>query len=513
MIDFDALQSAVHLLTATPSNWLVIIPGLILGLIAGTIPGVSGSMAMAVLLPLTLYMDFLTAVLLLTSIFTGAGFGAAVPAILMRIPGMPSAVATTFDGFPMTEQGRHNQALGIGLMSSCLGCVLSYILLLVLVAPITWAVLKLGPPELLMIAFWGLTLIASMRGKSMARGLLAGIIGVLIGTIGMTDAGYLRGTMGVTLLLDGVPAVPALMGLFVASQLFNAVGSDYIIQDAENRTISLSRILDGMRQALGYPATWIRGAVVGAFVGVIPGVGSSVSNLVSYSEARRMDADPASFGTGNPKGVVAAESGNSSSEGGSMTTLLALGIPGGGATALLLSAFAMHNIVGGPRFIADQRDLVYAIILGNLVEAAALLVIGIPFVYAASRIVQVPMRFLIPSVMTLAVFGAYAITGNASGPVTLFIFAVFGWLLQRFGLPVVATVIGLMLGRMVENEMVRSYQLSGGDLTFIFERPIALAFLALLLASLFAPLVKHYRRRAAGARSRRRNVQAEEPAE
>ncbi len=241
------------MLGGSAAPWLAIVPGLLIGLIAGAIPGISGSMAMAVLMPLTLYMDFLTAVMLLTAVFTGAGYGGAIPAILMKIPGTPSAVATTFDGFPMTEQGRHNEALGIGLLSSCLGVMSSYVILLVLVAPLAWMVLKLGPLELLLIAFWGLTLIAALSGKSMARGLIAGIVGVLFGTVGMTDSGYIRGTFDIPLLLDGVPVVPALMGLFVASQLFQTVGNEYIISEAENRTISFARILDGIRETFRYP--------------------------------------------------------------------------------------------------------------------------------------------------------------------------------------------------------------------------------------------------------------------
>lgn len=188
-----------------------------------------------------------------------------------------------------------------------------------------------------------------------------------------------------------------------------------------------------------------------------------------------------------------------------MTTLLALGIPGGGGTAMLLSAFAMHNIVGGPRFIAEQRDLVYAIIFGNLVQALVLLVIGIPFVYAASRVVRVPMRFLIPSVMAMATFGAYAITGNMSGPITLFLFAILGWLMTQFGYPVTAAVIGLMLGKMVESELMRSYQLSGGDPAFLLERPIALVFALLLIASLAVPAIRRHlaRRRSEREHARR----------
>jgi putative tricarboxylic transport membrane protein len=245
--------------------------------------------------------------------------------------------------------------------------------------------------------------------------------------------------------------------------------------------------------------------LIGIFIGMVPGIGSSVSNLVSYADVRRTDPHPESFGKGNPKGVVASESANSSSEGGAMATLLALGIPGGGMTAIMLSAFAMHNIVGGPRFIADQRPLVYAIVIGALIQTLLLIAVGIPFIYASSRIVRVPMRYLIPSVMTMAIFGAYALTGNASGPVTLFVFAVFGWFLQRFRFPVVGTVVGLMLGQLVESEMIRSYQVSGGDLTFIFQRPIAMVFFVLLVASLAIPWWR--------SRTRDKKAQTETPKE
>lgn len=495
MFDVDAAISAGHLLFDDPTAWLVVFPGLLIGLLAGALPGVSGGMAMVVLLPMTLYMDFVPAMMLLTSVFTGAGFGCAIPAILMKIPGTPAAVATTFDGYPMTEKGLHNEALGIGLASSALACAFSYVVLLLLIMPLSWFVLKLGPLELFVVAIWGLTLIAAMRGGSMAKGLMAGLVGVLLGTIGMSDAGYTRGTLGMPLLLDGIPSIPALMGLFVASQLFGAVSQEYVVKNADNRTISVRRILRGMRLTLAYPLTLLRGSIVGVLIGIIPGVGSSVSNLVSYSEARRTDPDPESFGRGNPKGVIAAEAGNSSSEGGSMTTLLALGIPGGGATAILLSAFAMHNVVGGPRFLTEQTDIVYAIIFGNLLQCLLLLFIGIPFVYVASRTVRIPMRVIIPSVLILSVFGAYALTGNLLGPATLVVFAIFGWLLARFDFPVTATVIGLMLGRMTESELLRSYQISGGQLSFILERPIAMVFALLVVASIALPILKDRRRR------------------
>ncbi|MEX2643499.1 MAG: tripartite tricarboxylate transporter permease [Acetobacterales bacterium] len=495
MIDFLAVSGALDILSSNWTAWAVIIPGLLLGLIGGSMPGISISMTMAIFLPLTLYMDFFSAVMFLTAIFTGGGFGGSVPAVLMNIPGTPSAVATTFDGYPMTQQGRHNEALGLALFASCIGTLAGYVLLFLLIEPLSIAVLRLGPLEMLVVALWGLILIAALRGRHVARGLMAGVFGVLMGTLGMNDAGYLRGTFGIDVLLDGVPTIPAIMGLFVAAQLFNLIGRDYIVADEGSRRMSFRLILAGVRETMRYPGVLLRGSAIGIIVGAVPGVGSSVSNLLSYAETRRTDPNPASFGTGNPKGVVAAESANSSSEGGSMATLLALGIPGGGGTAILLAAFATHNIVGGPKFLADHKDIVYAIIFGNFIQALLLLGIGLAFIHVASGIVKVPLRLLVPSVMVLSSFGAYSITGNLSGPVTLLVFSLLGWLLARYDYPVAATVVGLLLGRLVESELLHSYQLSAGEVSFLLQRPVAMVFLFLLVASLLAPFLRQWRGR------------------
>jgi putative tricarboxylic transport membrane protein len=460
VIEFDALNSAFSLLTSNWSAWLWVIPGLAVGLFFGAMPGISITMAMAVFLPMTLYMEFLPAIIFLTSIYTGAGFGGSVPAVLMNIPGTSSAVATTFDGYPMARAGRHNEALGVALAASVIGTLSSYVLLLVLIAPVSRVVLKMGPLELFAVAVWGLVLLGSLAGTSLARGLLAGVFGVLLGTVGMNTAGFMRGTMGVPWLLDGVPTIPAMMGLLAASQLLGLINTTYLIEDEAARRISFSRIVQGLRETLAYPTIIARGAAIGVLIGAIPGVGSSISNLLSYSETKRNAPDGDTFGQGNPKGVIAAEAANSSSEGGAMATMLALGIPGGGATAILLAAFAMHNIVGGPSFIAQNRDIVYAIIFSNFAQAVLLLFVGLAFVYFASYVVRVPLRYLIPTVLVVSTFGAYAIEGASSGPITLFVFSILGWAMVRYGYPVAATVVGLLLGRLLEDNLLRSYQIS-----------------------------------------------------
>jgi putative tricarboxylic transport membrane protein len=498
MIELANVQGALELLTSSLSAWVWLIPGLLIGLVFGAMPGISITMAMAIFLPMTLYMDFLPAIIFLTSIYTAAGFGGSVPAVLMNIPGTSSAVATTFDGYPMSRQGRHNEALGVALAASVFGTLVSYILLMFLIAPVSRVVLKLGPLELFAVAVWGMMLIGSLAGASIARGLLAGSLGLLLGTVGMNTAGHIRNPLELPWLFDGVPVIPAMIGLLAASQLFGLVNTRFLIEDEGSRGISFAKILSGMRLAFSQPVIILRGAGIGVVVGAIPGVGSSISNLLSYAEARRNSPDPDSFGKGNPHGVIAAESANSSSEGGAMATMLALGIPGGGATAILLAAFAMNNITGGPSFIANNMDIVYAIIFANFAQAVLLLIVGLGFVYIAGYVVRVPLRFLIPSVLVMATFGSYAIEGSAAGPATLVVFSILGWAMVRYGYPVAATVVGLLLGSLLEANLLRTYQISGrtfeGAFEYALSRPVALGIFALLAASIIASAVAKRKR-------------------
>ncbi len=485
LIDIPSITEALNLLFSQPQYWLVVIPGIIIGLFFGATPGLQTSMAMAIFLPITLYMDFLQAMLFLTAIFTGGGFGAGVPAILMNIPGTSSAIATSFDGYAMTREGKHNEALGLALGSSTFGVALGYILLFFLIKPMSEFVLKLGPAEMFIVILWGLTLIASLTGKYIIKGLIAGLFGLLIGTIGFSEIGILRGTMNIELLSDGVPIIPAMMGMFAASELFKLVNSKFLVEDESQRRVRISYIVKGFKQAFKYPVILIRGSFIGVLIGAIPGVGSSVSNLLSYIETKRRDKDPDSFGRGNPKGVVASEAANSTSEAGSMATLLALGIPGGGATAVMLAAFAMHNITGGPQFIREQMDIVYAIIFANFGQVFLLIILGLLFIPILASIIKIKMNYLVPSVLVLATAGAFGLTGNMSGPISVLVFALLGWLFRRYNFSVAATVIGMLLGSMAESNLVQTLQISGGNLSYIFQRPITLVILVLLILSLF----------------------------
>lgn len=492
MIDTVAFSQAITLLFTTLDPWLYVVPGLIIGLIFGAVPGLQISMAMAVFLPITWMMDFLQAMLFLTAIFTGGAYGGGVTAILMNIPGSSSSVATAFDGYPMARQGKHNEALGIGLGASVIGTFIGYALLLVLIQPLAGMVLRLGPLEMVMIVLWGLALIATLNDSTVAKGLLAGVLGLLLSQVGMSSTGVMRTTIGNPYLIDGISVVPAMIGLFAASELLRLRAGSYLVEEESARKISLRKITKGLLEVFKYPKIILKGSFIGALIGAVPGVGSSVANLVAYGEIRRTSKNQEEFGKGSVEGLIAAESSNSSSEGGSMTALLALGIPGGAATAVLLAAFSFHNLVGGPAFIRDQRDLVYSIILGNFGQVVLLGAVALMILPLLGMVVRIPLTYLVPSVLALCAWGGFGITGTIAGPVTVMAFAGLGWLMRRHAYPVAATVIGLLLGKMAEGEMVRTLQISGGNpLSYFAERPIAIVLLVLfILSAIILPLLR-----------------------
>lgn len=495
MFDMSALLVALNLIGSSVDTWLWVVPGIAIGLFFGAMPGISITMAMALTLPLTLYMDFLSAIIFLTSVYTGAGYGGSVPAVLINIPGTSAAVATTFDGYPMARKGMHNEALGGALGASVIGSVISYTVLLFLVVPIADLVIKIGPVEMFGVALWGMLMIGSLTGPSMLRGFIAGGLGVLIGTIGMNTVGFIRGTMDIPDLLDGVSPIPALMGLLASSQLLGLVSAKFIVDNENARSLSAKKIMRGFMSVFQHKVTMLRGTVIGIVIGAAPGVGASVSNLLSYSDAKRRSKDPDSFGKGTIEGVIAAESGNSSGEGGSMATTLALGIPGGGATAVILAAFAMHNIVVGPSFIEKSKDLVYVLIINNIAQCFILIPVGLIFIFFASSLVKVPLRFLIPTVLVISIFGCFATDGSTSGAITLCIFSVIGWLMARYHYPPSAMVVGLLLGGMFETEAIKTMQLSAGNLFYFMERPGGVALFILIATTTGYSIWKKYQKK------------------
>jgi len=308
--------------------------------------------------------------------------------------------------------------------------------------------------------------------------------------------GYYRGTLGFETLQDGISPIPALMGLLACGGLYDIMNQKFIVEDKADRVVSFSRIIDGMKQALRFPAVLARGSVIGVAIGALPGIGASISNLIAYSETKRNDKNPDSFGKGNPKGVVAADSANSSAEGGSLGTLLALGIPGGGGTAVLLSAFTLHGVVVGPRFVADHKDMVYALIFANIVQGLLLILVGLLLLRVILVMIKVPVQYLVPGVFVLAIYGAYITTADISGPLTLVFCSILGWVMTKYDYPVAATVVGLLLGGMAEDSLIQVSQLTAGfKWQFISDRPIAMVLFAMIvMALLYSPAKQVFQR-------------------
>jgi putative tricarboxylic transport membrane protein len=490
MIDMQAMAGAISILANSASSWIWIVPGLVIGVMFTAIPALSPAIAMALFLPMTSYMDMLGAIVFLTSIWSGTAFGTCVPSILLGVPGSASSVATTFDGYPMTQRGEHNEALGLALSASTWANLFAYGIVLLFLSPLAALTIKIGPSELFIMVLWGLSLVALLNEAHLIRGLLSAVVGLLIGTIGMNSLGNMKGTMGMPQLLEGIPLVAAVIGVYAASEMFNLSSKDFIVPNADARKLNFKAMWRGFMETFKYPGVVIRGSLIGSLIGAAPGVGASVSNLLSYYETRRNSKRPEAFGTGIPEGVIAAEAANASSEGGSMATLFAVGIPGGAGTAMLLTAFSMHNVSVGPRFINDSKDVIYAIILNNIIQGFVLIGVGLVLLPLAAQVVRIPLRYIIPSVLGISVVGSYAYTGSMFGPWVVGVFSILGWALKRYGYSIPALVIGLLLGRMAEDELVRTLQISGWSFHYLLERPATAAFFLVFLFSLAWPEIK-----------------------
>lgn len=468
--------------------------GLFAGVIFGAIPGLNAGIGIALMLPVTYSMGPLTSLVFLTSIYTGGVFGGAITAILINAPGSPSAVATTLDGYPMALKGQANEALGLSLGSSALGGLLGMIFLCIIIQPLASFALQFGPAETFLLVIFALTSIASLSENSFMKGLVAGLFGLLLGTIGFSASGSLRFTFGSTYLIDGMPIIPALIGFLALSELFSKLETKDIELPRAGR-LHFPSILKGMLMAPKRAWTVVRSSIIGIFIGAIPGVGATVGSLISYETARRTSRNPEAYGKGEPDGIIAAESANNASEGGAMATMLALGIPGGAATAILIGALTIQGIVPGPRLIYEHQDVIYGLLAAEMLEQILLLVVG--FVVAAGflRIIYTPYSILVPAVLTMCYIGAFSVRNAGFDAGLLIACGVLGWLMKREGYPVVAVVIGLMLGSTADGELIRLFQLYSGNMSVFWTSPICIVLIFATCMSLAAPIWSSIRQR------------------
>jgi putative tricarboxylic transport membrane protein len=459
--------------------------GLLVGIIIAAIPGLPAGLGLVLLVPFTFQMPMMPALILLAGAYIGGSFGGAISAILINVPGSPAAIATPLDGYPMTQKGQSNEALGVSIAASGIGGCLGILILLFVMQPLSKLALRFGPPEMFMVSVFALTIIASLHEGGMAKGMLAGLFGILLGTMGMSDTGAVRNGFKLIDLIDGVPVIPVLVGVFGFSELFSLMEKEYITGKIVRR--DFKRILHGFRLTVRHPFSIVRSSAIGVLIGALPAAGAAVASVVSYTYAKRFSRHPETFGTGEPEGVLAAEAANNASEGGAMATMLALGIPGGQATAILIGAFMLQGLIPGPRLFYTHMHVVYGLITGSLVAQVLLLAIGLVCAYYFASVIETPTRILVPVITMFCTLGSFVLRSTMFDVYLMFIFGILGWYMRKHHYPVVAVVLGIILGPIADGELIRTYQRFPGELTVFFTRPISLVLFILTLAGLVFP--------------------------
>lgn len=478
MIDFAALLEGISLL-ASLEVMMYILAGLAVGILLGATPGVGGTLGIGLLLPLTYHMTPINGIMLLSAIFTGSVYAGGVTAILLNVPGTASSVATTFDGYQMTMKGKQNQALGIGLGSSVIGCVLGYIIIIIFLVPLGKFALKFGPPEMVLVSILVLTIIGTMKG-GMVRAFMVGAFGLMLGTVGATTWGRARGTYGILALYEGIPLVPSLMGLLAVAEMFSLIQRNYVVKDMATVERDPKVIVKSMLVPFHQKLNSLRSLIVGMIVGLLPAVGSSVASIVSYSQAKVASKHPEEFGKGSEEGIVAAEIANNASEPGSMATMLTFGIPGSSATAMLMAAFMVHGLTPGPFLVRDSMDLTYAVLVGNLFQGIVLLGMGLLFIIYFSKIVLVPTKYIVPVVVVLSFIGAYSLRAQIADGVVMLTMCFLAYIMRKIDFPVLALLIGLILGATLDTQISRTVLMFEGRYDRLFQRPLFVGLLVVI---------------------------------
>ncbi len=485
-----------HVLGAlTPFNLSLALAGVAAGTVIGALPGLSATMAVAVLVPFTFAMEPASALIMLGAIYTGAIYGGAYAAILVNTPGTPSSIATTFDGYPMAKRGDGDLALTLACLASVFGGIVGAIALLTLAPPLAEIALKFGPAEYFWLAVFGLTLISALSEGSTLKGFVGACFGLLLSTIGVAVVGGdVRYTLDAHLLLGGIEVVPAMIGLYCIPVIIDMIATpDPHLHVSEESGTRGFRLRESLQTSWRTKLNLVRSSIIGTIVGILPGAGGSIAGLVAYAEARRASKRREHFGKGEPEGILSTESANNATVGGGFIPTLVLGIPGTPPDAVILGALLIQGIRTGPTLFTEKGAIVYTFIYGLLIATLLMLPVGLLMGrYAYKFIITVPKAVLVPTIAFLCVIGSYAIHNNIDDVVIMLALGIIGWILGRFGFTASPIVLGLILGPIAEQGFVQAYligQASGDVLGMFFGRPISLAIIAMAILSLFYPLL------------------------
>lgn len=480
---FEVTQQAFQ-----PTNLLLVVAGTIIGIVAGAIPGLTVTMSIALILPVTFVLPPELGLAAIMGIFVGGTYGGSVPSILLNIPGTPASMMTGVDGYPLAKSGRAGTALGVATIASFVGGIISGLVLILVAAKIGSIALRFGPAEYFAITVFALSLVAGIVGKDILKGIASGLIGVAVTLVGADPVtGAQRYSFDSVYMAGGLSLVPILVGLFGFREVLlqsEQVLSEYSIVRRINRVIPSKR---DIRRIL---PTALRGGAIGTAVGIVPGAGGPIASFMAYDTEKRLRNRDDTFGKGDIRGVAASEAANNGTNGGALVPLLTLGVPGDGATAVMLGAFVMNNITPGPTLFVQNADLVGSIYANYIIACVLVLVFGLIAARMFMQVVKVPQRILVPIISAVCVAGAFSVNNSIFDVGLMVVMGIIGYCLDKRGFPVIAMVLGVVLGQLFEINLRQAVQLSGGDALFIIKQPIAGSILALALLVLLLPALR-----------------------
>ena len=464
--------------------------GTLLGTLIGVLPGIGPTTGVAILIPITFGMNATTAIITMAGVYYGAMYGGSTTSILLNVPGESSSVMTTLDGYQMAKKGRPGPALGMAALASFIAGTFAILMLTLVATPLADYAVSFGPPEYFALTFMGLTLVTSLGGDSPLKGMISGILGLIVACVGIDAiSGEARFTFGSMYLLDGVGFIGMAVGLFAVSEVLVNIEApmQQIFTEAKLNLRSLFPNLQDWKDSFG--AIW-RGSVIGFFVGVLPGAGATIASFMAYAAEKKCSKHPEKFGTGVIEGVAAPEGANNSAAGGAMVPLLTLGIPGSGTTAVLLGALLIHGMRPGPLLFSSHPDFVWGLIASMYIGNVMLIIQNMPMIGLWVRLLKVPYKILLPLIITISAVGVFATDNSIVDVWIMFFFGAVGYLMRKMGYPPAPMVLALVLGPMVEMSLRQSLTISHGNLAIFFTRPISATLSVFALLSLFTPLFR-----------------------
>ncbi|MGE4282474.1 MAG: tripartite tricarboxylate transporter permease [Clostridia bacterium] len=467
----------------TVETMFLIFVGVFAGIIFGSIPGISATMGVTLFLPLTYGMEPIGGLALLCAVYIGGVSGGLISAVLLNIPGTPASIATTFDGHPMRQKGEAGKALGIGIVYSFLGGIFSLIILMLVAPSLARIAVQFGPFEYCAIALFSLTMVSGLSSGSLVKGLLACLLGITAAFAGIAPvSAATRLTFGIPNLVGGFSTLPVLIGLFALPQIFelaekksrkgNLASSAEVFTDYNIKGFGFT-----MKEFKSQMGNMLQSSFIGTAIGILPGIGGGVSNMFAYGMAQKRSKNPEKFGTGIIDGIVASESANNATTGGALVPLLTLGIPGDSTTAVILAGFTIHNITPGPNLFNTDGVLVYGIFAALFIANIFMIIQEFMGLRLFVKLLSIPQHIMLSVVFIFCVVGTFALNNSMFDVLSMVIFGVVGYILQKLAFPLTPIVLGFILGPLVETNLLRGLGLSDGSFRPFITEPIAAAFI------------------------------------